>query len=80
MPTAVATLRQSGGSVIMAIPKVVLDMLGVGADSQVTLTVNGRCLTITPGYPIEDLVGRITPENSHEPLAAGERGAERIDW
>ena len=73
------TLRQSGGSVILAIPKAVLDMLGLRADSKVDLDVHGRTLTITPSWAIDDLVARITPDNAHPVLDAGERGAERVD-
>lgn len=77
---ATATLRQSGGSVILAIPKVLLETLGVGAESKVNLDVSGRTLTITPGYSIDELVARMTPENSHGLIASGERGAEQIEW
>lgn len=75
-----ATLRQSGGSVILAIPKAVLETLGLSADSKVNLGVSGRMLTVTPGYSIDDLVARITPENGHELIASGDRGAEQVDW
>ncbi len=75
-----AILRQSGGSVILAIPKALLEALGLGAESRVRLGVDGRSLTITPSYSIDELVARITPENSHELVHGGERGAEQIDW
>ena len=75
-----ATLRQSGGSVILALPKAILDATGLAAESQVRLQVQGRTLTITPSFSIDDLVARITPENSHELIVSGERGAEQIDW
>jgi antitoxin ChpS len=75
-----ATLRQSGGSVILAIPKTVLEMLGLSANSKVVIGVSGRVLTITPGFSIDDMVAHITPENSHELIASGERGAEQIEW
>lgn len=77
---ATVTLRQSGGSVIFAFPKVILDAMGLGAGSKINLEVHGRSLTITPGYSIEELVSRLTPENRHELMEAGERGAERIEW
>jgi antitoxin component of MazEF toxin-antitoxin module len=80
MTTATATLRQSGGSLIMAIPKVLIDVLGLSAGSQVSLSVQGRALTITPSFNIDEMVAAITPENSHELLEFGERGAEKIDW
>ena len=74
-----ATLRQSGGSVVLAIPKAMLEALGLGADSRVRLDMHGRSLTITPGFAIEDLVAAITPDNQHALEDTGERGAERID-
>ena len=75
-----ATLRQSGGSVILAIPKAVLEALGLHADSKVTLNLNGRTLSITPGYSIDELVAGMTPENSHVLIESGERGGEQIEW
>ena len=77
---ATAILRQSGGSVILTIPKAFLESMGLGADSKVNLDIRGRTLTITPGYSIDELVSRITPENSHELIDPGERGAEQIEW
>lgn len=74
-----ATLRQSGGSVILAIPKAMLEAMGLGADSRVRLDMHGRALTITPGFAIDDLVAAITPENQHTFEDTGERGAERIE-
>lgn len=74
-----ATLRQSGGSVILAIPKALLDAMGLRADSKVRLDVHGRSMTITPGFGIDDLVAGITPDNAHAAPDAGERGAERIE-
>jgi len=75
-----ATLRQSGGSVILAIPKAILEAVGLSADSKVDLGVNGRSLTITPSYSIDDLIAQMTPENTHSLIEAGERGAEQIEW
>lgn len=43
-----ATLRRSGGSVILAIPKVIVDSLAVDVGSVVELSVNGRSLSVTP--------------------------------
>lgn len=43
-----ATLRRSGGSVILSIPKAIVDSLAVDAGSVVELTVNGRSLSVTP--------------------------------
>jgi antitoxin ChpS len=43
-----ATLRRSGGSVILSIPKAIVDSLAVGAGSVVELSLNGRSLSVTP--------------------------------
>lgn len=75
-----ATLRQSGGSVILAIPKVLLETVGLRVDSRVNIDVREGMLTLAPGYSIDELVAGITPENSHALLEAGERGTERIEW
>lgn len=75
-----ATLRQSGESVILAIPKAILEAMGLAADSTVNLDIQGRTLTVTPGYSIDELVSQITPENSHDLPDAGERGEERFEW
>jgi antitoxin ChpS len=77
---ATTTLRQSGGSVILAIPKALLEALGLAANSRVNLAIRDGSLTMTPGYDIEDLVAGITAENTHELIQPGERGAERIEW
>ena len=44
----VATLRRSGGSVILSIPKAIVDSLAVDAGSVVELSLNGRSLSVTP--------------------------------
>ena len=43
-----ATLRRSGGSIILAIPKALADSLAVDAGSVVQLSLNGRSLAVTP--------------------------------
>lgn len=75
-----AILRQSGGSIILAIPKAIAEAMGVTARSQVSLSLEGRVLTVRPGYRIEDLVAAYAPDNAH-PLAFGgdEIGAERVE-
>lgn len=42
-----ATLRQSGGSIILSIPKSLARSLAVEAGSVVELTVEGRTLSVT---------------------------------
>lgn len=44
----VATLRRSGGSIILSIPKAIADTLAVDAGSVVELTVSGDSLSVTP--------------------------------
>lgn len=41
-----ATLRRSGGSVILALPKTVTALMGVAADADVVLSLNGRVLEV----------------------------------
>ena len=43
-----ATLRQSGGSIILSIPKSIAQTLAVEAGSVVELAVEGRTLSVTP--------------------------------
>ena len=43
-----ATLRQSGGSIILSIPKSIAMTLDVEAGSTVELVVEGRTLCVTP--------------------------------
>lgn len=43
-----AILRQSGGSIILSIPKAIAQTLAVEAGSVVKLTVEGRTLSVTP--------------------------------
>lgn len=76
---ATAILRQSGGSVILAIPKAIAESMGVTARSEVSLALHGRTLTVSPGYSIEALVAACTDDNAHEPAFDGEVGAERIE-
>jgi antitoxin ChpS len=43
-----AVLRQSGGSIILSIPKAIAQTLAVEAGSVVELVVEGRTLSVTP--------------------------------
>lgn len=43
-----ATLRQSGGSIILSIPKAIAESMSVHAGSVVELTLEGRRLSIVP--------------------------------
>ncbi len=46
--THTATLRQSGGSIILSIPKAIAQALAVDAGSVVQLSIDGRTLSIAP--------------------------------
>lgn len=46
--SATATLRQSGGSIILAIPKAIAEAMAVKAGSVVDLTVEDRKLSVRP--------------------------------
>jgi antitoxin ChpS len=46
--SCVATLRQSGGSIILSIPKSIAQTMAVEAGSVVELAVEGRKLAVTP--------------------------------
>lgn len=43
-----ATLRQSGGSVILSIPKAIAESMAVGTGSVVELKLEGRTLSVVP--------------------------------
>lgn len=43
-----ATLRQSGGSIILSIPKAIAESMAVQPGSVVELALNGRTLSVTP--------------------------------
>lgn len=46
--TLAATLRRTGGSITLSIPKAVAQALAVDAGSVVELEVSGRTLSVTP--------------------------------
>ncbi len=46
-----ATLRQSGGSVILAIPKAIAEAMSVEAGSVVDLVLEGRKLSVVASQP-----------------------------
>ena len=59
---ATSTLRNVGGSVMMAIPKPFLETLGLAANSKVEVTIeDGRLITIPrarPKYTLEELLAQ----------------------
>ena len=61
----IATLRTVGGSVMMAIPKAILEALGLSANEKVGLSVaDGRLVvepTPRPRYSLAELVAQCDP-------------------
>lgn len=61
-----ATLRTVGGSVMMAIPKPLLETLGVTANAKLDLTVeDGRLVAVPrkrPKYTLEELLAQCDPD------------------
>lgn len=70
----IATLRSVGGSVMMAIPKAILEALGLAANEKVGLSVADGRLVVEPAprprYSLAELVARCDPE---APLSEDER-------
>ena len=61
-----ATLRTVGGSVMMAIPKALLESLGVTANAKLDLAVeDGKLVAIPrkrPKYTLEELMAQCDPD------------------
>jgi len=59
-------LRKVGGSVMLAVPPALLDILQLSADAQVGLTVdNGRLIIepkTVPSYTLAELLAKCDPE------------------
>lgn len=70
----IATLRTVGGSVMMVIPKAILEALGLAANEKVGLSVSEGRLVVepTPGprYSLAELVAQCDPD---APLSDEER-------
>jgi len=73
---AISTLRNVGGSVMMAIPKPLLETLGLSANAKLDVTVeDGRLIAIPkarPKYTLDELIAEWTPWP--------ERTAEEQEW
>jgi antitoxin ChpS len=69
------TLRKVGGSVMLAVPPAILDLLQLKAGSTVGLTVNGNRLVVErptrPKYTLEELLAQCRP--SDEPISEEDR-------
>lgn len=61
-----ATLRNLGGSVMVTIPKAILEGLGLSANEKVGLRIEAGCLVIEPHprpkYTLAELVAQCEPE------------------
>ena len=71
-----ATLRQSGGSIIVSLPKAFLDQLGLNADTPVDIEVVDNKIVIAPRSP-----GRIGLDARLAMCDFGkDRTAEEQEW
>jgi len=70
------SLRKVGGSVMVAVPPAILEMLHVQAGSEVGMSVEGGRLVVSPSlrprYRLEELLARCD--------AAAEPSAEDREW
>ncbi|WP_426229254.1 AbrB/MazE/SpoVT family DNA-binding domain-containing protein [Pararhizobium sp. DWP3-4] len=73
---AVSTLRNVGGSVMMTVPKPVLEELGLQANTKLDVTAqDGKIVAVArarPKYTLEELIAEWTPWP--------ERTAEEQEW
>lgn len=57
-----ANLRKVGGSVMVAVPPTILEMLNIDSGSSVTMAIEGGRLVIepqsTPKYSLQELLGQ----------------------
>lgn len=69
-----ATLRTVGGSVVMAIPKPILELVHLQAGAQVDIDVRDGCLLVSPRkrprYTLSELLSQCDPS---QPLSAEEQ-------
>jgi antitoxin ChpS len=80
-----STLRTVGGSVMMAIPKPLLEGLGLAANEKVTLRIDAGCLVVEPRprpkYSLAELMAQCdvsvpARDDLHDWDAAGPVGRE----
>ena len=64
------TLRRVGGSVMLALPPALLDLLRLGAGASVGLTMEGERLVVqprpTPRYTLDELLDASDPGGARE--------------
>ena len=67
------TMRQVGGSVMLAVPPALLDVIGVGAGSTVDLDVDDGRLVVAPrrrpSYTLDELIAECDPTVSDDERA-----------
>ena len=72
-----STLRAVGGSIMMAVPKSILETLGLSANEKVSLRIEGDHLVVEPRrrpkYTLEELLAQCD-------AGAEQAGAEEVEW
>ena len=67
------TMRRVGGSVMLAVPPALLDVIGVGAGSTVDLDVDDGRLVVAPrrrpSYTLDELIAECDPTASDDERA-----------
>jgi antitoxin ChpS len=86
MPTA--TLRNLGGSVIVAVPKKILSLVDLRAGSQVQISVRQGCVVVKPKkrpqYTLSELLANtrkthlFNPRRDRDWLSGGPAGKEAL--
>jgi antitoxin ChpS len=75
------SLRKVGGSVMLAVPPVLLDQLQLKAGATVALAVDGERLVVQtrpkPRYTLEELLAQ---SNYSQPMTPEERDPEEREW
>jgi antitoxin ChpS len=69
-----ATLRESGGSVIVTVPKAFLELLGWGVQSRIGMTVRDHALVLErPRYTLDELLADFDPDAYRRDVEAWDR-------
>lgn len=68
-------VQQWGNSLALRIPKAFAEETGLGARSEVDITVEGQALVVAPvrapRYTLEALLEGVTPDNLHDEVDTG---------
>jgi antitoxin MazE len=71
-----SSLKKWGNSLAVRMPSAVIQDLGLSENSSVQIVSDGTAITITPKrskkLSLDELVGAITPQNSHQEVDWGE--------